>query len=532
MTFEEFLRGNILTLITFLPLAGSVLVMLLPKSAKGAIKWTALIVSLVVLALAVVMWAWFAQAPCTDITQMACFEQKVSWFPIPEITAYYHMGVDGMSATMIILTALLTPLAILMSWNIDDRPHLYMALFLLLEMGMLGLFAALDLLLWFVFWEFGLVPMYFLIYIWGSANRQYASFKFFIYTMAGSLGLLLSIQIIGLVTGTYDIPELMLIWPDIASTVPTLAGVPIGVVKTIVFITFALAFAIKVPVWPFHTWLPDAHTEAPTAGSMILAGVLLKLGAYGLLRLVLPLFPVEAHAFAPFLGFLAMMAIVMGAYASYTQTDFKRLVAYSSVNHMGWVVLAVAAAAWVGFDGRFDPTGANQLNAIIATNGAVLQMVTHGLSSAAMFALVGMMYDRLHTRDLTRMGGLWLVAPVYGGIMLFASMAAVGLPGLSGFVSEFMVVRGVFLISPYMTLMTVISLLGLLFTGAYVLKGIRTVLMGPLNNDAVALAHGNPLEITTREIIAVAPLLVLMLVIGVYPTWLVDVINSTVSTFF
>ncbi|GAB4482069.1 MAG: NADH-quinone oxidoreductase subunit M [Anaerolineae bacterium] len=526
MTLEQFLRENILTLITFTPLAGALIVLVLPRN-KPLVRWFALVVSLIPLALAILLWVWFQAEPCHDIAAQACFDQKVPWFPL--LNASYHVGVDGISLTMVLLTAILTPLAVLISWSIEERVNLYMALFLMLEMGMLGLFVALDLLLFFVFWEFGLVPMYFLIFIWGSANRNYASFKFFIYTMAGSLGLLLSIQIIGWTMGTFDLQEIMARWPEFQGAAGTFAGVSITTLKTITFWLFTIAFAIKVPVWPFHTWLPDAHTEAPTAGSMILAGVLLKLGAYGFLRLVLPLFPDQAHQFAPVLAFLGMMAVVMGAYASWAQTDFKRLVAYSSVNHMGWVILAVAATAWIGLDGRFDPEGANRLNGIIAANGAVLQMFTHGLSSAAMFALVGMMYDRLHTRDLTKMGGLWVKAPVYGGIMMFSAMGSLGLPGLAGFVSEFMVVRGVWPVSPFMTLMIALSLIGLLFTGAYILKSIWRVLYGPLNNDAVAMAHGASLEINTREVIAMAPLLVLMLAVGLYPAWIVGVINATVT---
>jgi NADH-quinone oxidoreductase subunit M len=522
----DFIRQNLLTLITFIPLAGGMLIMVFPGKSKNAVRWLALLVSLIPLALALMGWMWFTAAPCHDLVQHACFEQKALWFPI--LNSYYHLGVDGISMTMVLLTTLLTPLAILISWSIEDRVKLYMALFLTLEMGMLGVFVSLDLLLFFVFWEFGLVPMYFLINMWGSANRQYASFKFIIYTMAGSLGLLLSIQLIGLTMGTFDLTEIMVRWPALAPE-SRLVGVAVGVVKNVAFWLFVLAFAIKVPIWPFHTWLPDAHTEAPTAGSMILAGVLLKLGAYGFLRLVLPLFPTQAHNFAPVLAVLAMLAIVLGAFSSFAQTDFKRLVAYSSVNHMGWVVLAVAVAGWVGVGGQHDPEGINQLNAIIATNGAVLQMFNHGISAAAMFALVGMMYDRLHTRDLTQMGGLWVVAPVYGGIMIFTSMASLGLPGLNGFVSEFMVVRGVWPVSPIFTLMTIISMLGLLFTGAYILKAIAHVLHGPLNQDAVAMAHGRSLEINLREVVALAPLLVLMLLIGVFPAWLVGVINNTVT---
>jgi NADH-quinone oxidoreductase subunit M len=521
----QFIRANLLTLITFTPLAGAAVIMILPRRSKELVRWVALIFSLVPLALAVLGWIWFQADPCHNVVQRACFDQNVPWFEI--LNSRYHVGVDGISLSMVLLTALLTPLAVIISWSIEERVNLYMALFLLLAMGMFGVFIAMDLVIFFVFWEFGLVPMYFLINIWGSENRRYASFKFFIYTMAGSLGLLLSIQLIGLTMGTFDIPALLAEWPTFERS---LFGVNINVVKGVTFWLFTLAFAIKVPVWPFHTWLPDAHTEAPTAGSMILAGVLLKLGAYGFLRLVLPLFPAQAHAFAPVLAVLAMLAIVMGAFASFGQSDFKRLVAYSSVNHMGWVVLAVAAAGWVGLGAQYDTTGGlNRLNAIIAVNGAVLQMFNHGISSAAMFALVGMIYDRIHTRDLMKMGGLWVVAPVYGGIMTFASMSSLGLPGLNGFVSEFMVVRGVWSVSPLFTLMTAISMLGLLFTGAYILKGIRRVLHGPLNQEAVAMAHGRSLEINAREVVAMAPLLVLMLVIGVFPAWLLGVINDTVT---
>ncbi len=528
----DFIRANLLTLITFLPLAGSLLILLLPAGRKNLLRWTALLVSLVPLALSIQMWLWFQADPCHDIVSGACFEQKVVWFPL--LNSSYHVGVDGISLTMVVLTTLLTPLAVLISWSIEERVRLYMALFLLLEMGMLGVFVSLDLLIFFVFWEFGLVPMYFLINLWGSANRQYASFKFFIYTMAGSLGLLLSIQLIGFAMGTFDIAELTARWPSFAGEEGTLLGVGIGAIKNITFWLFTIAFAIKVPVWPFHTWLPDAHTEAPTAGSMILAGVLLKLGAYGFLRLVLPLFPVPAHNFAPVLAVLAMLAIVFGAFASFAQTDFKRLVAYSSVNHMGFVVLAIAAAAWVGVGAQYSPE--HRLDGIIALNGAVLQMFNHGLSAAAMFALVGMIYDRLHTRDLTQMGGLWVVAPVYGGILIFSSMSSLGLPGLNGFVSEFMVVRGVWPVgtmgensTAIFTVMTAISMLGLLFTGAYILKAIRHVLHGPFNQGAVEMAHGRSLEIRFREVVAMAPLLALMLVIGVFPGWLVGVINDTVT---
>ena len=379
---------------------------------------------------------------------------------------------------------------------------------------MLGVFMALDLILFFLFWEVGLIPMYFLINIWGSANRQYASFKFFIYTMAGSVGLLLAIQTIGIALGSFDMVNAINNWPAFSDFI---YGISPQTVRAIAFWAFTIAFAIKVPIWPFHTWLPDAHTEAPTAGSMILAGVLLKLGAYGFLRLVLPLYPAEAQTFAIVLGVLALMAIVMGALASFGQNDFKRLVAYSSVNHMGFVVLGIAVAAYVRGSG--DP-----LNGIIAANGAVLQMFNHGLSAAGMFLLVGVIYDRTHTRDLNEFGGLFPLAPVYGGLLIFTSMASLGLPGLNGFVSEFMVVRGAFAV-PAFTLITALSMIGLLMTGAYILKGIQKVLHGPVNPKWV----GHSLEISTREIISIAPLLALMLIIGIWPSWLVGVINAAVT---
>jgi NADH-quinone oxidoreductase subunit M len=356
------------------------------------------------------------------------------------------------------------------------------------------------------------VPMYFLIAQWGSKNRNYASLKFMLFTIGGSLGLLLSVQMIGVVTGTYDLPRLFQIWPGL--TEGSLFGLPIGTVKSIAFWAFVVAFAVKVPVWPFHTWLPDAHTEAPTAGSMILAGVLLKLGAYGFLRLVLPLFPAEAQAFAGWLALLAVLAIIFGALSAFGQTDFKRLVAYSSINHMGFVVLGIAAAAMAG----------STPDSRIAVNGAVLQMVTHGLSSAGMFFLVGVLYDRAHTRELGDFGGLWQKLPVYGSILVFTAMASLGLPGLAGFVSEFLVVRGVF---PIFTAATALSLIGILFTGAYILKALYNVLHGPLNERWAEMK-----DMTLREVMVIAPLMVLILAIGIYPAWILDVINKAVGLLF
>jgi NADH-quinone oxidoreductase subunit M len=334
--------------------------------------------------------------------------------------------------------------------------------------------------------------------------------KFILFTMGGSLGLLLAIQVMGLLTGSFDLLLVTQKWLAIDNGV--IFGLPL---KTVAFWAFVIAFAVKVPVWPFHTWLPDAHTEAPTAGSMILAGVLLKLGAYGFIRLVLPLFPQESQAFAPWLAALAVAAIVMGALGAWGQTDFKRLVAYSSINHMGFVVLAVAAAG----------AAARTPDAHIALNGAVLQMVAHGLSSAGMFFLVGAIYERTHTRDLNEYGGLFPLMPVYGGILIFTSMASLGLPGMGGFISEFLVVRGSW---PIFTFITILGMIGLFFTGAYILKGIKMVLHGPLNENWI----GHLKEINAREIFIITPLMVLSLVVGIWPAWILDVINSAVRLFF
>ena len=501
----DFLMNNLLTWILFLPALTAAVIFFLPQGEKKLIRWVALIGSLFPLGLGLL--AWFSYIPGQAGYQ---FEIKLAWYAA--LHSYYHLGIDGISLAMVLLTVVLTPLSILASFNIQEKVKAYFILFLLLETGMLGVFLALDLLLFFVFWEIGLVPMYFLIFQWGGANRGYASLKFILFTMAGSLGLLLATQLIGVVAGTYDLVELLPIWKGLSGT---LMGLPVETVKVVAFWAFVVAFAVKVPVWPFHTWLPDAHTEAPTAGSMILAGVLLKLGAYGFLRLVLPLYPVEAKFYAGALAFLAMMAIIFGGLGAFGQKDFKRLVAYSSINHMGFVVLGVAAAAWV----------AGTQDAHLAINGAVMQMFNHGLSAAGMFFLVGVLYDRTHTRDLTAYGGLFPLVPVYGGILIFTAMGSLGLPGLGGFVSEFLVVRGAW---PVFTLATALSMIGLFFTGAYILKALMNVLHGPLNHHW----EGHLPEISAREVVVIAPLMALMLLTGLWPAWILDVINRTVSLLF
>jgi len=496
----------ILSVITFTPAVGVIVILLLPKGNRDAIKWTALGFSLIPLILALILWnSYDSQAG-----EMQFVEQR-AWFPLVE--AQYHMGVDGISVPLVLLTAILMPLALIFSFSIKDRPRGYFALFMMLEMGMMGVFVSLDLVFFYLFWEVGLIPMYFLINQWGGENRRYASFKFFVYTLTGSIAMLLTIQAMYLATGTFNILEIARLGPFTGDYTLTFLPASVNqVMPVIAFWALFLAFAIKVPIWPFHTWLPDAHTEAPTAGSVILAGVLLKMGAYGFLRILLPVFPQVARQFAPWIAVLALLSIIFGALAAMAQKDLKRLVAYSSVSHMGYVMLGIAAAAAV--------TAASATDKAIAMNGAVLQMFNHGLSAAALFMLVGVIYDRTHTRALDAFGGLGVVQPVYGGILLVSTLASLGLPGLNGFVSEFMVFRGAF---PAFTVITVLATIGLVVTAVYLLVMVQRMILGPLNPRWKDLK-----DMDRRELISLVPLVALMLSIGIYPAWVLTVTNQTI----
>lgn len=515
----EFLQDNLLTFVIFWPALSALVIFLLPEDEETLIRRLAFVFSLVPLVLTLVMWFNYDR-----VDAGYQFETMAEWFP--SIGASYHIAVDGISLSLILLTTILTPLSILASFTITERVRMYMVLFLALETGMIGLFASLDLLIFFVFWEIGLVPMYFLIRLWGGKDRDYASFKFFVYTMAGSLGLLLSIQLIGLAAGTFDIPTLVDAWVNLESATLPVSGLSTTLVKSVAYVLFVIAFAIKVPVWPFHTWLPDAHTQAPTAGSMILAGVLLKLGAYGFVRLVIPLFPEQAYMTAGILAVLGMLSIVFGGFAAFGQWDFKRLVAYSSINHMGFVVLGIAVMAYVyGIAHSVGAPSEGMIgDAIMATNGAVLQMFNHGLSAAGMFFLVGVIYDRTHTRDLKKYGGIWSVLPFFGAALIFTSMASLGLPGLNGFVGEFMIVRGAWNV---FTVQVALSMIGLIMTGAYILKGIGETLHGPLLPEWASLR-----DMTLREHLVIWPLMALMLSLGLWPQWLLAIINDTVTRIF
>ena len=480
---------NILTLITFIPILGVLIIALVPNRAEKSAKWIALITALAILGLSIFLWISF------DPNQGAMqFEEKYQW--IPGVNIYYHLGVDGISMPMVFLTCLLTVLGILVSWNITNKPKVFFALMLLLATGMIGVFVALDFILFYVFWELVLLPMYFLIAIWGSANRMYAAIKFFIFTLLGSVLMLVGILIIyfnsGL--GTFDILEL------------ANAGLAPNLQNWVFFLLF-MGFAIKVPMFPLHTWLPDAHTEAPTAGSVLLAGILLKMGSYGFIRISIPILPEAAKAWSPAIAILAVISIIYGALASLIQKDLKRLVAFSSVSHMGFVMLGISS---------LTPT---------AINGAVIQMFSHGCITGMLFLLVGMIYERTHTRMISDMGGLANRVPLWSGILAFTAFASLGLPGLSGFWGEFLVLFGTFNRGDtFSKVMVYLAVIGIVLGAAYLLWMLQRVIFGQYNEKLGTLKRLNWLEFVT-----LAPLIVLIILVGVYPAPLLNVINNSVN---
>jgi NADH-quinone oxidoreductase subunit M len=482
-----------LSAIIFTPLMGALVLLLVRKEKAGFIKIFSTLVSLIPLLLLVYLWAAFNRG-----VGGFQFQEVFPW--IPALGIKYHLGIDGLSLPLLALTALLTTLSLLYSWIIKERPKEYFILFLLLETGMLGVFSALDLFLFYVFWEISLVPMYFLIGIWGGSRREYAAIKFFLYTLLGSLAMLLSILILYFNASphSFDLLELS----KIAD--PSLAA--------LVFLGFFLAFAIKVPMFPFHTWLPDAHVEAPTAASVILAGVLLKMGGYGFLRFALPLLPQTCATFALPLALLALVSIIYGAFVSLAQADLKKLIAYSSVNHMGYVMLGIAAAMMAG----------NNLPAkATAVSGAMLQMISHGLITGGLFFLVGVIYERTHTRLLADFGGLGAKVPIFAGVFSFFAFASLGLPGLAGFISEFLIFIGAFPIYP---LLTGLALVGVLVTAALFLLTIEKMLLGTLRPKYNLLE-----DMDRREIFCLGVLGVLILLVGIYPLFILKVMAKTIA---
>ncbi len=483
-----------LSSLIFIPLAGMLIVMLLPKDKTKLIQWTAIGISIIPMAMTFwLTWDYFFNF--SGSAALAYVEGPYNW--IPSLNIQYYMGVDGISVPMLFLTGLLSTLSLIASLSIKDRIKEYFAFFLLLEAGMMGVFVALDFFLFYVFWEIMLVPMYFLIGVWGGPRKEYAAIKFFLYTLFGSIFMLVAILILYFTSEPHTLNMITLLDHG-----PTLSH---GL-QMVCFIFFFIAFAIKVPVWPFHTWLPDAHVEAPTAVSVILAGVLLKMGTYAMLRINWPMFPSALRSLSFWIALLGVIGIIYGALVSMAQKDLKKLVAYSSVSHMGYCMMAL---------GAFTSTA--------AITGVMFQMVSHGLITGALFLLVGVLYDRAHTREIAAFGGIGSKLPVYSGIMVLFSMAALGLPGMSGFVAEFMVFVGSF--SVLNKVLVGISVLGVVLGATYMLRMVQRVFLGEFN-----LARwGGLTEINLREIISVAPLAVLTLAIGVYPKPLTDLMSATIQ---
>jgi NADH-quinone oxidoreductase subunit M len=442
-------QSHLLTVLIFLPAAGSLALLLLRGDDHVWIRRLALTISLAELALSSLLLVGFDRA-----STFYQFEELHNWISQPQI--HYHLGLDGISLFLVLLTTLLTPIAIAASWNsVHDRMKGFFVALLMLETGVVGVFLALDLFLFFLFWEVMLIPMYFLIGVWGHERRIYAAVKFILYTMLGSILMLVGILWLFNATGTFDLPAIQSAIEAGRLTFPPRT-------ELLLFGAFFLAFAIKVPLFPLHTWLPDAHTEAPTAGSIMLAGVLLKMGTYGMLRFCLPLFPNAAKQLAPAIAVLAIIGILYGALVSMVQTDLKRLVAYSSVSHLGFVVLGIFA---------MTPT---------AVQGALYQMLNHGISTGALFLLVGMLYDRRHTFEIIEYGGLATPMPVLAAFFLFVSLSSLGLPMLNGFVGEFLILNGTW---QKHSLWAGFAAAGVIFSAVYLLWAYQRVFFGEITSD-------------------------------------------------
>ncbi len=478
----------ILSLVIFLPTVGALFVFIVRGDARTVARnarMTALWTSLITFALSLGLWIDFDNS-----TASFQFVERADWIPI--LGASYHLGVDGISMLFVILSTFLTPLCVLASWEaIQTRVKEYMIAFLLLETFMVGMFCALDFVLFYIFFEGVLIPMFLIIGVWGGANRVYAAFKFFLYTLTGSVLLLVAVMVIYFDAETTDIVRLIGIGFD-----PEL--------QIWLWLAFFASFAVKVPMWPVHTWLPDAHVEAPTAGSVILAGVLLKMGAYGFLRFSLPMLPVASEFFAPFVYTLSIIAIVYTSLVALAQEDMKKLIAYSSVAHMGFVTIGIFTVQTQGVE------------------GAIVQMLSHGVISAALFLCVGVVYDRLHTREIARYGGLVHRMPVYAAVFMVFTLGAVGLPGTSGFVGEFLVLVGAFQVNTWLALL---ATTGIVLGAAYMLYLYRRVIFGALTREDLKTMA----DLNRREIAVFAPLVAATLWMGIWPEPFLDVMHASVA---
>jgi NADH-quinone oxidoreductase subunit M len=486
---------GILTIVTFLPLVGIAAILLLKplrRESDDLIKNIALGTSIATFLGTLVILFLFD--PSQAGLQLV---DRVNW--IPSWGIQYFVGVDGLSILMILLTSFISMLAIYSSFSaITKQVKAYYIFMLLLEVGMMGVFLAQDLFLFYVFWEFTLVPMYFLIGIWGGERRVYASIKFFLYTMAGSLLMLLAILYMGINGGTFSVPDLIAGREAFAD------------VQTWLFLGFFIAFAIKVPVFPFHSWLPDAHTEAPTAGSIVLAGVLLKMGTYGFVRFNLPLFPQASSDLAPFIAVLAIIGIIYGAIVSFAQTDVKKLVAYSSISHLGFVTLGIFALNNAGIQ------------------GGILQGVNHGISTGALFFLVGVIYEQRHTRKMSEFGGIWKVMPVFTILSLIVVLSSMGLPGLNGFVGEFTILLGSMgseALTPQPWIYTAFATTGVILAAVYLLWMFQNVFMGPLDNEANTALR----DLNRRELVIMLAFVLFIFWIGIAPSAYFGLMDSSVS---
>jgi NADH-quinone oxidoreductase subunit M len=492
----DFLRAHLLSIITYTPLVGAA-VLLLPPFRKNddAVRWFANAVALLGFLVSLPLWFWFDRSHPTPFQ----FEETGSW--IPSIGVSYHFGVDGISTLLILLTTLLGFIAILSSWTaVHDRVRQYYIFLLLLQTGMLGVFCALDMFLFYVFWEVMLVPMYFLIGIWGGARRLYAAIKFFLYTLVGSVVMLLGILALYFhsktlpafaATGTFDVVH----WYQM--------GIPADL-QYWVFLAFFLGFAIKVPMFPFHTWLPDAHVEAPTAGSVILAGVLLKMGTYGFLRFSLPLLPDATRNAVPWMVTLSIIGIVYAGFVTLVQKDMKKLIAYSSVSHLGFCMLGMFALNPLGLE------------------GSVLQMLNHGLSTGGLFLVVGLIYERRHTREIAQYGGLARVMPIYATFTLIIFLASMGLPLLNGFVGEAMILLGAFSANKMWAYWAVS---GVVLGAAYLLWLYQRVFWGKITHEE----NEHLVDLNAREIATLVPLVALCFWIGIYPKPVLDFLHAPLA---
>src|SRR5713101_4560948 len=482
----------LVSVVTFLPGAAGLALLFVPRRSVGVIRAVALVVAVVVFLLSVPLYLGF-DGGRADVQ----FEERAPWMPALGVS--YHVGVDGISLFLVLLTTLLTPLALASAWHaIEERTKEFVVAMLVLETGMLGVFVSLDLFLFYVFWEAMLIPMYFIIGVWGGPDRIYAAVKFVLYTMVGSALMLVAILALyyqyGAATGrfTFDLPVLA-----------QYVMAP-GRAQDLMFLAFALAFAIKVPLFPFHTWLPDAHVEAPTAGSVVLAGVLLKMGTYGFLRFCLPLFPDASLAFGPVVWTLAVIGVIYGAWVSTVQPDMKKLVAYSSVSHLGFVMLGIFTF--------------NQQGLV----GGLIQMVNHGLSTGALFLMVGMIYERRHSRLIADFGGLWRVVPAFSALFLVVVLSSLGLPGLNGFVGEFLILVGAFQRSRWLA---ALATSGIIFAAVYLLWMYQRVIFGEVTRDA----NRGLKDLTTREWAVLVPVVALIVWIGVYPAAFTGKTEATIE---